>query len=139
MRRVVRRSEEANLALARHLGLSATDVAALDHLLTDGPLGPAQLADRLGMRSASATALVDRLEAAGHVARHRHPSDRRRLEVVPTAHARQETLRALQPLLEEIEAAGAGLTAAERATVVGYLDRVAEILDAYRASLDSGG
>ena len=138
VRQLVRRTDEANMALARHLGLSVTDVAALDHLLSDGPLGPAQLADRLGMRSASATALVDRLEAAGHVSRHRHPSDRRRLEVVPTEHAQREVLRALQPLLEGIEAAGAGLTADERATIVAYLDRVAETLNAYRASLDSG-
>ena len=135
LRRVVQATQGANLALARRLGLGVTDVAALDHLLERGPLGPAELGERLGLRSASATALVDRLEAAGHVERHPHPSDRRRLAIVPTDHARSETLTALGPLLEAIGEAGADLAPAEREAIVGYLDRVAAALEAYRASL----
>ena len=135
LRRVVQATQGANLALARHLGLGVSDVAALDHLLASGPLGPAELGDRLGLRSASATALVDRLEAAGHVERHRHPSDRRRLAIVPTAHARTETLTALQPLLQGIGAAAEELGPAERRAVVAYLDRVTAALEAYRESM----
>lgn len=126
LRKLMRASEEVDLAFARRLGLGPTDVAALDRLLEDGPMGPAELGERLGMRSASATALVDRLERAGHVQRRAHPSDRRRIDVVATPRAAGEVWEALGPLLERLEAVAAELPPEAQATVAGYLDRVAE-------------
>ena len=133
LREVVWANAEANQGLARRLGLGTSDVAALDHLLQDGPLGPAELGNRLGMRSASATVLVDRLEAAGHVERHRHPTDRRRLTVEPTQHAVREVLGALRPLLEGLEEAAGELSPDERRATTRYLRRVSGILRDYGA------
>ena len=130
---VTRTTQDANLAFAARLDLGRSDVAALELLMNEGPLGPVELGDRLGMRSASATALVDRLEAAGHVARVRHPDDRRRVTVVPTEHAREEAGAAIGPLLAALRAAAARLRADERAVVVGYLEEVAAALRAYAA------
>ena len=130
---VTRTTQDANLAFAARLDLGRSDVAALELLMNEGPLGPVELGDRLGMRSASATALVDRLEAAGHVARVRHPDDRRRVTVVPTEHAREEAGAAIGPLLAGLHAAAARLRADERAVVVGYLEEVAAALRAYAA------
>jgi len=111
-----------NAAAARDLGLAPSDVWALEHLFVEGPLGPAEIAGRLGMTTASATALVDRLERAGHVERRPHPTDRRRLAVVPTAHAAAATYAAIAPMVEGMEAVGAALTPEERAVVARYLD-----------------
>lgn len=127
-----------NLALARALGLGANDVWALERLRVEGPLGPVELGHRLGgMRSASATALVDRLEAAGHVERRRHPSDRRRLVVVPTDQAEEAGEEAFAPLTAGLERAAADLSPEERVAVARYLDRVTEAIGAFVESQDT--
>lgn len=121
-----------NLALARVLGLGSNDVWALERLRVEGPLGPVELGHRLGgMRSASATALVDRLEEAGHVERRRHPSDRRRLVVVPTERAEEAGDEAFAPLAAGLEEAAADLTPDERAAVARYLDRVTDAMNSF--------
>ena len=130
---VTRATQDANHAFAARLALGRNDVAALELLMNEGPLGPVELGGRLGMRSASATALVDRLEAAGHVERVRDPDDRRRVTVVPTAHAREEAGAAVGPLLAGLHAAAARLRADDRAVVVGYLEEAAAALCAYAA------
>lgn len=130
---VTRSTKDADHAFATRLALGRNDVAALEVLMNEGPLGPVELGHRLGMRSASATALVDRLEAAGHVERVRDPGDRRRITVVPTPHAHQEAGAAVGPLLAGLEAAAAALTPDERTVVVRYLEDVAAVLKAYAA------
>lgn len=122
---------EITRELARRLGLGVNDVTAIDHLLQNGPLGPAELGNLLGMRSASATALVDRLEAAGHVERRPHPTDRRRLVVEPTPHAVEEVLGVIRPLVAGLDAVAEELTPDERRVVARYLNRVSEVLGAY--------
>jgi DNA-binding MarR family transcriptional regulator len=74
-------------ALARHAGISATDLDALEHLEADGPLTQRDLGDRLCLTSGAITMLVDRLEQAGWVHRRKHPTDRRYLliELAPAA------------------------------------------------------
>ena len=134
MREVTWANAEAVQGLARRLRLGVNDVAALDRLLQAGPLGPAELGRRLGMRPASATALVDRLEAAGHVERRRHPADRRRLTVEPTQRAVERMLEELRPLLDELDAAAGELTPDERRVVARYLRRVAGALGEYGSS-----
>ncbi len=64
-------------------GLNRTDVRALVAIMDAARRGEALTAGRLGeavdLRSASVTALVDRLERVGHVRRVRDPEDRRRI------------------------------------------------------------
>lgn len=128
---VVRANREAGRRLLDRLGLGQSDLDALEHLLTGGPLGPVELGERLGLRSASATALVDRLEAAGHVERRPHPSDRRRLAVVPTDHARDEASAALAPLIDGLDAVAEEFSAAEQEVISRYLEAAAASLRAY--------
>ena len=120
----------ANAGIARRLRLGGTDVAALEHLLRDGPLGPSELASRLGIRRASATSLADRLETAGHTTRVPHPEDRRRVAVAPTEHARQEAARVLGPVLGAIGSLAGAMPPEDRATVAAYLRDVAAVLRA---------
>jgi DNA-binding MarR family transcriptional regulator len=64
-------------------GLNRTDVRALVAIMDAARRGKALTAGQLGeavdLRSASVTALVDRLEKVGHVRRVRDPEDRRRV------------------------------------------------------------
>jgi DNA-binding MarR family transcriptional regulator len=131
MRAVARAQHRFNIKTAHIMGLAPNDVWALEHLLSEGPLGPAELARRLGVTAAAMTTLLDRLEQAGHVARGQHPSDRRRLVVTPTETGRGDAYSAIAPFLTELESAEADLTPDERAVVARYLDRVIAALQAF--------
>lgn len=133
LRGVTRANAEITRELAQRLGLGVNDMTAMDYLLQDGPLGPAELGNLLGMRSASATALVDRLEAMGHVERRPHPTDRRRLVVEPTVHAVEEVLGVIRPLVAGIDAVAEELSPDEQRVVLDYLSRVSGILRNYGA------
>ena len=66
-------------ALAAHLSINVTELIALGHLAESEELTPTQLAQLLGITTASVTVLVDHLEAAGFVYRTRSTADRRSL------------------------------------------------------------
>ncbi len=132
LRRVQQAGIEANQELARRLGVGITDVAALEHLSSaTTPLGPVELGHRLGIRSASATALVDRLEQSGHVRREPRGDDRRRVALVTSDHSAEQVLAALLPLLIDIDAAAARLTEDEAAAVTRFLGEAAEAMRRY--------
>lgn len=117
--------------VARILGLAPSDVLALEHLFAEGPLGPADIAGRLGMTTPAATALVDRLERAGHVERRPHPTDRRRLAVVPTPQAEAAAYAAIADVIAGMADVGAHLSPAERAVVARYLDGTIAVLHGF--------
>jgi DNA-binding MarR family transcriptional regulator len=118
----------ANTAIAKHLELSANDFAAIEHLLANDSLGPVELGERLGIRSASATVMVDRLEASGHVQRKSHPTDRRRRTLTVTPKATGELMSFLGPLIGQLSAVASDLTPEDRAVVHRYLNTVAEVM-----------
>ncbi len=115
-------------AVARILSLAPSDVLALEHLFAEGPLGPGEIASRLGITTPAATALVDRLERAGHVQRRPHPTDRRRLAVVPTPQAEAAAYAAIAEMIEGMADLGARLSPAERVIVACYLDGATAVL-----------
>lgn len=123
---VMRTSTSVGHALARRLGLSYNEVRALE-LVSDSArgLGTVELAHGLGMRSASATELVDRLEASGHVRRRPHETDRRRVVVELTEHGRERVLTVLGPLLDRYDRIAEALPPEAAAAVAAYLRGVA--------------
>ncbi|TDC59292.1 MarR family transcriptional regulator [Micromonospora sp. KC207] len=64
-------------------GLNGTDlhalVAVVDAEFAGAPITPGRLGEKLNLSSGSVTALIDRLERAGHVRRDRDSSDRRKV------------------------------------------------------------
>lgn len=75
-------------AVARSIGLNATDLQALGLLLREGPATPGELAARTGLTAGGAiTAMVDRLERGGYVTRTRDAADRRRVIVTAVPQA----------------------------------------------------
>lgn len=76
---------------SRRTRLHPTDIRALILLLDDQraeiPSTPGTLGSRLGLNTASTTALLDRLEGREFITRDRHPSDRRKVVVRVTRQA----------------------------------------------------
>jgi DNA-binding MarR family transcriptional regulator len=132
-------SDRAERAMAARLGMGVTDAAALHRLLTEAPAGPSELGRALGLGSAAATVVVDRLEAAGHLERRPRRDDRRRVELVPTEHARREAARAIMPLVEGVHAASDGMSDEEQAAVAAWLRRVAVAYEHYIATAPGPG
>ena len=72
-------------SVAIRLGLSESDVDALELLLDSGAATAGRLAELMGMTTGAVTRVIDRLEQAGYVRRTTDPADRRRvvIEIVP--------------------------------------------------------
>ena len=112
-------------AVARAAGLSETELRALEHLV-EQPLGPGEVARRLGVTTAAATGIVDRLVSHGHVARRAREDDRRRTDVQVTDSGREEVLAHLLPMFTRLAALDASFSEEERAVVTRYLDGATE-------------
>jgi DNA-binding MarR family transcriptional regulator len=122
-------------AAAVLLGLTETDVLALQHLAWAGTLTPAALSARLGLSSGGTSALVGRLAGHGSVRREPHPVDRRStvLRLSPSGAARAAEVYA--PLVRQLDAAAASLRADELPAVEAYLAAVAGIAEAHAEAL----
>jgi DNA-binding MarR family transcriptional regulator len=123
-----------NAAVARRLDL---ELMAITHVNAAGTLGPSELAHRIDVTTGAVTALVDRLTERGHLERRPHPSDRRRLLVHVTPHARDEVMRHVMPLVQDIRALASGFSDEERATIGRYLDGLIAVIE--RHARDDGG
>ena len=119
-------------ALAARLALRPLDYTAMTHVLTsDRPLGPVELAARLGISSGSGTELVDRLERAGHLHRRRAADDRRRIVLEPDGAAVARLLEELAPLFDELDRLATTFTPAEQDAIRRYLVASAERVRSY--------
>lgn len=125
LRRLQSAMTDAESALGRRMRLHPTDLAAMSHLSReDGPIGPGELGQRLGLSPAAATELVDRLTAAGHVERHRDLADRRRIRLEPSGDAVAGVRAHIDTLIAALDAAAAATPPEDRATVLAFLRRV---------------
>jgi DNA-binding MarR family transcriptional regulator len=85
------------------------------------------IAHRLGITTASATGMVDRLVDSGHLERHPHPTDRRRVRLRHTPQAEAVMWQALAPLLAGVTTVEERLTDEERAVVARFLRDIAAV------------
>jgi DNA-binding MarR family transcriptional regulator len=106
-------------------GMHRTDLNALvvimDSARQDEPMSPTSLARALHLSASATTAVLDRLEAAGHVVRAPHPSDRRRVGLTMADTAIELGGQFFRPLADELKAAWADLSEAERETIARFL------------------
>lgn len=129
---VLQAAKEAERAIARDLGLSYNDALALDHVLTAAEkLGPVELGRRLGITSASATVMVKRLVASGHLHRRPDPADGRRRILKATEKASRDIIEAKAPLLDALDSIAASLDGTAAAVVISYLRDVADVYQGY--------
>src|SRR3954462_4271226 len=113
-------------------GLNRTDVRALVAIMDAARRGEALTAGRLGeavdLRSASVTALVDRLEKVGHVRRVRDPEDRRRVGLEMSESAMAAGAEHFGGLARDLTAAMAGYTDEELAVVRRFLEEMTAVI-----------
>lgn len=112
--------------VSRHLDVHRSDLSAMSVIAASAARGQStsagQLARRLLMSPAAVTALVDRLERAGHVRRHRDERDRRRVVLGLTGYAGQVSGVMFRPLSHHLQEALSAYSDEE-------LDLVARVLD----------
>jgi DNA-binding MarR family transcriptional regulator len=113
--------------VAIRLGLSESDIEALELLIDTGAATAGRLAQVMGLTTGAVTRVIDRLEQAGYVRRIADPADRRRVivEVVP------DRLADVRPLLDRVGAASATeiarYTDAQLELIGDFLSRMAEL------------
>ncbi|MFG1885143.1 MarR family winged helix-turn-helix transcriptional regulator [Micromonospora sp. NPDC049102] len=83
LRRYAVDAQQVGHAFANLHGLNPTDlnalIAVMDAELFGDPITPGRLGEQLNLSSGSVTALIDRLERAGHIRRDRDTVDRRKV------------------------------------------------------------
>jgi DNA-binding MarR family transcriptional regulator len=126
LRRYGLENDRFDLAVARAHDLSMAEVRAVDHIQAEGELTPRELGERLSLTSGAVTAVIDRLERGGWVARSPHPRDRRSVVVRMTEESIEAAARIYAPYSEALARLAAGLPAATRKAVAEFLDRAAD-------------
>lgn len=115
----------ANERVAAAAGLIPRDLDILDVIDRNGPCTPSYLAARTGLKSATLTGIVARLEAKGWILRRTDPNDGRSVQLHSTD--RFAELRDLyQSGDETVKRIAANLNQAEHQLVVTVLNQVAE-------------
>jgi MarR family transcriptional regulator, organic hydroperoxide resistance regulator len=136
IRELQKAQAEVDRALAARLALRALDYVAMTHVLAaDPPLGPVQLAARLGISSGSGTELADRLERAGHLHRRPAADDRRRVVLEPDETSVARILGQLAPLFADLEQLVAAFEPAEQEAIARFLGEAAERVRAHAERL----
>jgi DNA-binding MarR family transcriptional regulator len=109
-------------------GVHHTDVRAMAELGQAGRTGTAmtagQLASALGLSSPATSALIARLEEAGHIERTVDPADRRRVLLTASPAAARSAGAYFQPMGEAVTAALDGCGDEERQVIAGFLERL---------------
>src|SRR4051794_12080101 len=123
-------------------GLNRTDVRALVAIMDAARSGRPMTAGGLGaaveLSSASVTALVDRLERAGHVHRVRDAADRRRVVLEMSPAAMTAGAGFFGGLQRGPGAAVTGFTHAELAVVRRFLGEMTEVIVAHQRAGEDG-
>lgn len=132
LREVAVRLEVGMAEFARTSGLHGTDVRALIRLLDAERAGveatPSWLAQQLGMTSQATTAVIHRLEAAGHVERLRSRTDGRSAHLQVSGTAVDLGWQFFGPLLDRLIFTTQALDGSGQAVVKEYLTAVSEAL-----------
>ncbi|MER8001518.1 MarR family transcriptional regulator [Streptomyces sp. NPDC095613] len=119
-------------------GMHPTDVRALICLLDTARAGEPATAGLLGARialnSAGTTAVIDRLERLGYVARVRDADDRRRVLLRVTPEAMRLGRGFFGPLLDRLTEQLSDFDAAERAVIRRFLTGARDVFEAAGAT-----
>jgi DNA-binding MarR family transcriptional regulator len=137
LRRIALELDAVGQRFAELHGLGRTDVRALVAVMDAARRGEALTAGGLGravdLSSASVTALVDRLERAGHVHRVRDPADRRRVALEVSEAAMAAGGQFFGRLQRDLVAAMDGYTDEELAVVRRFLEEMTEVIERHRS------
>jgi DNA-binding MarR family transcriptional regulator len=138
LRRLTVELDAVGQRFAQLHGLNRTDVRALVAIMDAARRGESLTAGGLGaaveLRSASVTALVDRLEKVGHLRRVRDPEDRRRVALEMSDAAMAAGAEHFGGLGRALTAAMAGYTDEELAVVRRFLLDMTDVITRHSRS-----
>ena len=109
--------------------MSQPELMAIAHVSAEGTLGPSELAHRIDVTTGAVTGLVDRLAERGHLERHPHPGDRRKLLLRVTPHAVEEVMRHVLPLADDVRALAGTFSDEERVAIGRFLEELTAIIE----------
>ena len=134
LREVMRAFNVATKKLERQLGLSGSQLEALEILEENPGLSPSDLACRSSTDQSTASVVVKRLADAGYVERRQHDGDRRRtnLSLTPEGHAILAKAGPSVPM--KLREAFTRMAASERVTLTQLLERWLSLAGLKRAA-----
>jgi DNA-binding MarR family transcriptional regulator len=112
--------------VARRLGLTDSEMLAVVHLAREDECTPSRLGSLLDLSSGGITAMVQRLEAAGHVVRQPHPHDRRSSLIRLAPEVAALAARPDEVVVREVDRVRRDLGRAEQAAIADLLGAVAD-------------
>lgn len=125
-------------AFAAEHGLHPTDLRALIAMLdaerADEEMTPGRLGTRLHLKTPATTALIDRLEALGFLARERDPHDRRRVLLIVSQEAKSLGWSFFGPMIWRILAAMDGFDESDLDAYERVLRAIAQALPTSEAA-----
>ncbi|MET0132923.1 MAG: MarR family transcriptional regulator [Kibdelosporangium sp.] len=120
-------------------GMHRTDLNALVVVMETarrgGSISPGELARSLHLSASATTAVLDRLEAAGHIRRGRDQNDRRRVELVMSEEALRVGEQFFRPLGVEFAETWRDFRPEQRAAIARFLSASVEATVRVRARL----
>jgi DNA-binding MarR family transcriptional regulator len=127
LREVIRHSAEYSRMVGDQLDVNQTDFEAMEHLISHGPTPAGNLAKAVGISPGSATVMIDRLVALGHVSREPNPNDRRGVVVSPNPRSVAKAWMHISPIVRASEGALDSLSASERKAIETYLEKMVDV------------
>ena len=124
LRRILRATEGAARRLARETGLTTPQLMVLEHLDERHEATPKTIAQSVGVAQATATALIEKLEARGFVTRRRGESDRRQFWLSLTEAGREALDAAPDPLQRRFADQFEQLSDWEQSMLIASLERI---------------
>jgi DNA-binding MarR family transcriptional regulator len=129
-RQLVVYSAHRQASTAERLGMPLNDLKALEIIIAFETVSTGQLAQMLGVSSGGVTALINRLEDAGHIVRGRHHLDRRVVVIQPRPGASKD-LTKLSPMAgEHVDRSACRYDLEQLETVQTFLSQCARLLKA---------
>jgi DNA-binding MarR family transcriptional regulator len=115
-----------NYRVGTRAELKDVDLDCLDVIAAHGPLGPTDLARRLGVHPATITGILDRLERGGWIERERDPSDRRAVVVRAVRQRYGDLLRHYRGLSRSMNQLLTEYSDSELRLIAGFMKRTIE-------------
>jgi len=115
-----------NYRVGTRAELKDVDLDCLDIVDAHGPLGPTDLARRLGVHPATITGILDRLEKGGWIVRERDPSDRRAVVVRAVRERYGDLLRHYSGLSQAMNSLLSDYSDAELKVIADFMRRTTE-------------
>ena len=122
-------------AVGQMLDLNVSDMKCLDLVMLERAASPSQLAALTGLSSGATTAMIDRLEKAGLVERHRHPKDRRGTVVALTPDATKRLPRLFASMAAAMETLVASYSTRELELLADFFNRAVLLWERERQKL----